>query len=173
MSILVKYVLNWLRNGPYGLWEWIDVNWKHTINEKAVVRYTHTHTQLTPWKETIYKELMNFVLFCFLQASCWQTDRQTDGTLQVTCQCTFRPVPSPLLIEWRWEGWGRGGAGRGGKWINKLWGLAKSFPSCVSPLPTEESSSWWGMSILLFVMCKAPKQTAAITSSTTTEGLVG
>lgn len=169
MSILVTYVLKWLRNGPYGLWEWIDVNWKHTINEKAVVRYTHTHTHTTYTLEGNNLQKKNWwILFCFLQASCWQTDRQTDGTLQVTCQCTFRPVPSPLLIEWRWEG-----RGRGGKWINKLWGLAKSFPSCVSPLPTEESSSWWGMSILLFVMCKAPKQTAAITSSTTTEGLVG
>ncbi len=172
MSILVTYVLKWLRNGPYGLWEWIDVNWKHTINEKAVVRYTHTHTHNLHLgrKQFTKKELMNFVLF---PSGKLLTDRQTDRWDSASNMPMYIQTSSIPFVDWVKMGGVGAGRGRGGKWINKLWGLAKSFPSCVSPLPTEESSSWWGMSILLFVMCKAPKQTAAITSSTTTEGLVG
>ncbi len=141
----------------------------HTINEKSsIVRYPHTTYTFEGNKFFIQKN--SWIVFCFLQASCWQRDRQ-DSASNMPMYIQISSIP--LLIEWRWE-WGGGGGG-GGKWIIYV-RLAKS-PS--HPVP---HANWknhlvegWGveMSILLFVMCKAPKQTAAITSSTTTEGLVG
>lgn len=146
---------------------WISVNWKHTINEKKQYSQVPTHNLHLRRKQIFYTK-NSWIVFCFLQASCWQRDRQ-DSASNMPMYIQISSIP--LLIEWRWE-WG----GRRGRQMNYI---CEASQVSFHPVP---HANWknhlvegWGveMSILLFVMSKAPKQTAAITSSTTTEGLVG
>jgi hypothetical protein len=134
MSVLVNMYLSDSAMVPVGcengsMWS------ANTHNQWESSSQVHTHITYTLEGNNLQKTIW-WILFCFLQASCWQTDTQTDRRDAASNMPMYIQTSSiPLLIEWRWEG--------AGLQMNYKC-EASQVLATLCPTPTEESSSWRG-----------------------------